>query len=71
MWLLKRNEVLFLLLLIRKLYAYVLNMNHVSNSVGSGLELIGFCLEDKLRIRVSSGLNISVMFGFRFKLSGL
>ena len=42
-------------------------------SVGSGSEFFGFgyCLEDKLRVRVSSGLNISVKFGFGFELSGL
>ena len=46
---------------------------YVTCSVGSGSEFFGFgyCLEDKLRVWVSSGLNISVKFGFGFELSGI
>ena len=40
-------------------------------SVGSGSEFFGYCLEDKLRVQGSLGLNISVKFGFGFELSGL
>ena len=41
------------------------------SSWGSEFFGFGYCLEDKLRVRVSSGLNISVKFGFGYELSGL
>ena len=66
--------------LFRDVYKLNLYLNMSSSSifkildisVGSGSEFFGFgyCLEDKLRVRVSSGLNISVKFGFGFELSG-
>ena len=48
-------------------------LSPMCGSVGSGSEFFGFgyCLEDKLWVQVSSGLNISVKFGFGFELSGI
>ena len=48
-------------------------LSPMCGSVGSGSEFFGFgyCLEDKLWVQVSSGLNISVKLGFWFELSGL
>ena len=55
------------------LHTEVVQDKSTFGSVGSGSEFFRFeyCLEDKLRVRVSSGLNISLKFGFGFELSGL